>query len=336
MHLVNYSSNQAPTVTQQYSVDDGNNPSDVAATAVDSNIAPNYPDVTMRDEQRDGDLHVKREQAHPWTPSSSAHITSVSKGDVFRIDMHFKCTYENKLATSIVPTINKGRPIIHKRESAPRTRTPKRPLRDAGPAKDLETKIRAQKRAKAVDSGKEMRAAMRRKEASLLPSSISKKSAHARDYKNLQIAKTKPNGIYVRNGIMFIFGTRDGEAKKSWPHIASGEFRKIPRYKAAHKLIMIDKFEGKNQIRAVVGHSKGAAVAHQLIMDFPHLKGRGYAYPHARMHSDTRFQTFRHFGDPASMLDFQAKTSDRPYRGPLSAHESSGYTGKYAKYKQDL
>lgn len=319
----------------------GGHPDHPSTTQVDADV-PVSTGHPMDVEQQDGDLHVRK--VEPGSRSANSYYTeryihaeqvTIRSDEVFHIDMNFKCTYENKLATSIVPTINKGRPIIHKRESAPRTRT-KRPLRDAGPAKDLETMLRAQKRAKAVDSGKDMRAAMRRKEASLLPSSISKKSTHARDYKNLQIAKTKPNGIYVRNGIMFIFGTREGEAKKSWPHIASGEFRKIPRYKAAHKLITIDKFEGNNKIRAVVGHSKGAAVAHQLIMDFPHLKGRGYAYPHARMHSDTRFQTFRHFGDPASMLDFQAKTSDKPYRGPLSAHESSGYTGKYAKYKQDL
>lgn len=320
------------------SVLDGNAGSDPSSTAMDTNLGVSPNEI---DEQKDGALRTKKVKLHASDNTQtaaeviSAESNVVAKGNVFSIDMHFKCTYENKLATSIVPTINKGRPIIHKRESAPRTRTsakrPRKPTIDAGPPHGWQEMLRAQNESLARDAGRDMRAAMRRKEESLLPSSISKKSAHARDYKNLQIAKNMPNGIYVRNGRMYIFGTRDGEAVKSWPHIATRQFKNIPRYKEAKAII-----ESHGGIRGVVGHSKGAAVAHQLIMDYPHLKGRGYAYPHARLHSDARFQTFRHFGDPASMLDFHAKTSDKPYRGPYDAHSSSGYTGKYAKYKQDL
>ena len=53
----------------------------------------------------------------------------VGADDVFHIDMNFKCHYENPLANGQVPTINKGRPIIHKRESAPARKPP--PKRDA-------------------------------------------------------------------------------------------------------------------------------------------------------------------------------------------------------------
>lgn len=90
-------------------------------TAMETSATPGA-DVSV--EQVDGDFHVKRAKlstSHDpqWygNPSRVAvDTTTVRKGDIFHIDMHFKCTYENKLSTSIVPTINKGRPIIHKRE----------------------------------------------------------------------------------------------------------------------------------------------------------------------------------------------------------------------------
>ena len=109
------------------------------------------------------------------------------------------------------------------------------------------------------------------------------------------------------------------------------DFTKTPRYKAAARAVLNNK-----DIRLVVGHSYGAAVAHQLIRTFSHLKGRGYAYPHARFMSHPRFQTFRHYGDIISSFDFQAKTSKRPFRGPLDAHTYKFHDGKYASYKTDL
>lgn len=178
-------------------IEDGNASDDDGPTAMKTDIGVGISNVAK--EQKDGDLRVKRTRTDAtaaihdsnWLNMEfiSSETTTVSRGNVFSIDMHFKCTYENKLATSVVPTINKGRPIIHKRESAPKKRTlakrPRGPAREmesrkyrqtnlkdiykvrrnAGPARDIQVRNNAQARAEAIQRGKEMRIAMRRQEA---------------------------------------------------------------------------------------------------------------------------------------------------------------------------
>ena len=114
----------------------GDTTGDNSSTAMDtSGFEALGVNPSIAAEQRTGDLRTRVVEADGTVahnvldvPTVNGTTTFVPKGDVFSIDMHFKCSYENKLATSIVPTINKGRPIIHKRESPPkRTRPAARP-----------------------------------------------------------------------------------------------------------------------------------------------------------------------------------------------------------------
>ena len=60
---------------------------------------------------------------------STAESDTLGANELFDIKLQFKCSYENKLATSVVPTIHKGRPLIHKREPVPvktRSREPRK------------------------------------------------------------------------------------------------------------------------------------------------------------------------------------------------------------------
>lgn len=288
---------------------------------------------------------------------ASAEYDALAQNDLFEIDMHFKCSYENPLATSIVPTINKGRPIIHKRESAPAPK-PKRPFnkRDA-PMDPVSRKKYTQKtlkdifkvrrnagsstsrdqsraREEVIAKGKQMRLAMRRQEAKVLddivlPPTISPKAAHARDSYYLSKAQQTPSGLYVRGNFLYIFGTRTkADVGIRWPQIAAGnvgvgKFMLTERYKAAEKVL-----KANPHIKTVVGHSYGATTAYALTRNF-RVKGRAYGSPVARIFNDARFQSFRHSGDPVSILDFAAKTSKRPFKGPLDAHSYKFHDGRY-------
>ena len=300
-------------------------------------------------EQEAGELRRRLVEVHPDVlPSNKeqqranvgASTTVVPKGEIFEIDMHFKCSYENKLATSIVPTINKGRPIIHKRESAPASKTPSRPPKRDAPMDPISRKYRQTNlkdvfkvRRNAGPSGltKSGRGPMRPPEAKdkILPATISPKSAHARDQYYLDKARQTHDGLYVRGNFLYIYGTRTkADAAIRWPQIAAGnvglgKFMLTARYKAAQKVL-----KANPHIKTVVGHSYGATTAWALTRNF-NVKGRAYGSPVARVFNDPRFQTFRHRGDPVSILDFAAKTSKRDFEGPLDAHSYKYFDGKY-------
>ena len=59
----------------------------------------------------------------PEFVTDSTAQTQVEIDHPFKIDMNFKCHYENPLATKTVPTINKGRPLIHKAGPPKKTRS---------------------------------------------------------------------------------------------------------------------------------------------------------------------------------------------------------------------
>jgi hypothetical protein len=108
--------------------------------------------------------------------------TDIGHQDVFHIDMNMKCHYENPLATKQVPTINKGKPLVHKRESRPRPKRPRGPAREIASLKKYtqpsmkdiwkvrrdagtsSSKALSAQREAAIAKGKDIRAAMRRKE----------------------------------------------------------------------------------------------------------------------------------------------------------------------------
>ena len=81
---------------------------------------------------KEGPLHVPNSTTvgNPADVESSytSGFININHDDVFHIDMNMKCHYENPLATKQVPTINKGKPLVHKRESS-RPARPKDPLK---------------------------------------------------------------------------------------------------------------------------------------------------------------------------------------------------------------
>ena len=303
------------------------------------------------DEQMEGGLKYRKvtTETYPGPAIKDSHVTSVGVNEVFDIKIHFKCSYENKLATSIVPTINKGRPIIHKREfplNRPRgipreirkrARTSPRisprgvphditPHKPKGPVPQARTPHKP--KGPARQAGPPRKRSIL-KEDIILPPTISPKSAHARDQYYLSKAQQTHNGLYVRGNFLYIYGTRTrADAGIRWPQIAAGnvgigKFMLTERYKAAEKVL-----KANPHIKTVVGHSYGATTAYALTRNF-RVKGRAYGSPVARVFNDARFQSFRHSGDPVSILDFAAKTSKRPFKGPLDAHSYKFHDGIY-------
>lgn len=304
--------------------------------------APDHDaDVTTHDDRDDEQIHAAKrskpgilvqntetavnepapDTSDPQTTGAryiaKSELVEIARNDLFNIHLNFKCSYENPLATSIVPTINKGRPIIHKRESAP-----KRPPRD-----DFITPNQP----KTPRQPRTPRKPIRKPQFDdiVLPATISPKSAHARDSYYLSKAQQTHNGLYVRGNFLYIFGTRTkADAGIRWPQIAAGnvgigKFMLTERYKAAEKVL-----KANPHIKTVVGHSYGATTAYALTRNF-RVKGRAYGSPVARIFNDARFQSFRHSGDPVSILDFAAKTSKRPFKGPLDAHSYKFHDGIY-------
>lgn len=68
--------------------------------------------------------------------NNDSGFAGVAHNDVFHIDMNMKCHYENPLATKNVPTINKGKPLVHKREY-PKSRQSRPEPRKTNVAKKL-------------------------------------------------------------------------------------------------------------------------------------------------------------------------------------------------------
>ena len=142
---------------------------------------PNTKDVDAIDGDPDADPPVV---AHPASKESG--FTNVNHDDVFHIEMNMKCHYENALATKNVPTIHRGKPLVHKRESSLASKSKRNPKRrapfgrvslkkytqptlkdhfkvrrDAGTSS---SKALSAQREAVIAKGKEIRAAMRRKE----------------------------------------------------------------------------------------------------------------------------------------------------------------------------
>ena len=88
--------------------------------------------------------------------------------------------------------------------------------------------------------------------------------------------------------------------------IPFGQLHATPRYQAAlQKWLDLGK-------PTIVGHSLGGAIAGLLTASYPVWKGKARLYGEPRAswrESDPRIESFRHFGDPVSLLDRAASSS---------------------------
>ena len=357
-------------------IKDGNESDDPSSTAMDITVGVGLNPENTVEEQQTGDLHVKRTKtdAAAGFPSGytttirqrailSAETTTVAKGDVFSIDMHFKCTYENKLATSVVPTINKGRPIIHKRESQPRTPTKRKASPPSTPPRAKKSRIskkrmrqgklpewmsgkkpkpnldagpsRSGKR-KAPFTGPVTRS--RKLDEYLLKHPLARAGRHphpddptrAVDDVGLDKAYASNDGCFIDGDTMYIAGT--GAKGSSGGHLGDAllrwhliaKNRTQDTERYSQAMRRLLTSKGR-RVKYLVGHSYGAAVADRLTRDHEDFTARLYgAARYGSYHP--RILSFRHSWDPVSMIDFDSYTDkNTDPTAPLPSHGYHGY-----------
>lgn len=133
---------------------------------------------------------------------------------------------------------------------------------------------------------------------------VSDTQYQVKDGQGLKEAYSSPDFTAIHDTTMYIAGT-DG------PATAITSWWKIPvnikwseRYKQAANRLRLNP-----QVKTLVGHSLGGAVAARIIEDNINLHGRVYGAPLLRVNQHQRLQSFRHWGDPVSVLDRSSNMS---------------------------
>ena len=122
------------------------------------------------------------------------------------------------------------------------------------------------------------------------------------DRVGLDRAYARDDGVYVDGATEYIAGTKSFGDIVDDLAIPLGMTRGTARYRDASRTLAANP-----QIRRVIGHSLGGAVAMQLQEDIPSLKSRTYGAPALSFSGSG--ERFRSFGDPISMFDFGARES---------------------------
>ena len=91
------------------------------------------------------------------------------------------------------------------------------------------------------------------------------KNFHKINEDNMKIAYNKKEGVYIKNGMMYIAGTRGFNDVMDWAKIPLGTFDKSEIYKNAEKICN----ENKDKVKVVIGHSAGGSAALQLHQKYP-------------------------------------------------------------------
>ncbi len=133
----------------------------------------------------------------------------------------------------------------------------------------------------------------------------------------MKITCNKKEGVYIKNGMMYIAGTRGFNDVMDWAKIPLGTFDKSEIYKNAEKI----HNENKEKVKIVIGHSAGGSAALQLHQKYPNdiipITYNAPVFSIANGLSDvdkslkpfvfvTRF-------DPVSALDYQARVTERKF-----------------------
>ncbi len=127
------------------------------------------------------------------------------------------------------------------------------------------------------------------------------------DSEGLYRAYHAPNAIYVDGNRAYVAGTREPiEAVRDWPRIGTWQTKYIPRYAQ-----LTEALKENPQVDTLIGHSLGAStVAEMQRQTNNKYLARYYGAPFLNIKPwdapDPRNQTFRHPGDPVSMLDNRA------------------------------
>ena len=120
------------------------------------------------------------------------------------------------------------------------------------------------------------------------------------DREGLDRAYATPEGIFTDGATEYIAGTKSfGDAVDDLS-IPFGMTRGTARYESAARTLAANP-----QIRRVVGHSLGGAVALQLQKDLPTLGSRTYGAPVLSFSGSS--ERMRSLGDPISMFDFGSR-----------------------------
>ena len=120
------------------------------------------------------------------------------------------------------------------------------------------------------------------------------------DREGLDRAYARDDGVYVDGSTEYIAGTKSfGDAVDDLA-IPLHMTNRTARYKSAARTLAANP-----QVRRVIGHSLGGAVAMQLQEDIPSLNSRTYGAPALSFSGSG--ERFRSLGDPISMFDFGAR-----------------------------
>ena len=121
------------------------------------------------------------------------------------------------------------------------------------------------------------------------------------DTEGLRRAYEDNNSVYTAGDTLYVAGTKSAS---DWLHnvkIPLGMTKRTPRYEQASR-----QLKAMPQVRRVIGHSLGGAVALELGAERPDLKTRTYGAP---VFSASGGERYKEAGDPVSALDFGAKMS---------------------------
>ena len=109
------------------------------------------------------------------------------------------------------------------------------------------------------------------------------------------------SGVYTAGDTLFVAGTKS--LRDAWDDlkIPFGQTGRSQRYEDASRTL-----KAMPQIKRVVGHSLGGAVALELQQRNPGLKSVTYGAPVTSVSGGERY---RHAGDPVAAFDFGANTT---------------------------
>jgi len=143
--------------------------------------------------------------------------------------------------------------------------------------------------------------------------------SYQKNENGLDQARNSPNFIFIAGDTMFIAGTN--RAQDVWDDVTKitlGNVADTERYRQANKLM-------SGQIKHVVGHSLGGAVAYRLVLEYSWLTATTYGAPLVTFGKHPRVRSIRRTRDIISIFDRAAEATPGDYFGPGSNHSYHGY-----------
>ena len=135
------------------------------------------------------------------------------------------------------------------------------------------------------------------------------------DELGLREAYSSPEGVVRHGDTLYVAGTRSLRDVVDDTLIPLRQVHRSQRYGNALGAIQ----KGNGEVKYLVGHSLGGAIAARLLEDFPDLvEARAYGAPLWRSHATARLKAFRRRFDPVSMFDGAASTTQAPGFNPHS------------------